>query len=91
MSGAKAILRYTAVSNEGEMLSEGGGGFIFSMSIVFRGGLHVFHCSFFLGGGGCFKASMSEGMDGIRRANGWVGRGGGNHCGGGGAFSSENV
>ena len=41
------------------------------------GGLHVFHGSFFLGGGGCFKAPMSEGMDGIRRAKGWVGQGGG--------------
>ena len=52
------------------------------MSIVFRGegGLHVFHGSFFLGGGGdCLKAPRSEGMDG------WV-TGEGFTIGGGGFF-----
>ena len=37
-------------------------------------GLHVFHGSFFSGGGGCFKAPMGEGMEGITRAKGWVGQ-----------------
>ena len=37
--------------------------------------------------GGCFKAPMSEGMDGIRRAKGWMRHGGGLIIGRGG-FSS---
>ena len=59
---------------------EKGGLFMFSMSIVFRGGgLHVFHGNFFLGGGGgCLKAPRSQGMDG------WVT--GGFTIGGGGFF-----
>ena len=54
-----------------------------------KGGVHIFHVNCFPGGGcmfsmaafswggGCFKAPMNEGMDGIRRAEGWVGHRGG--------------
>ena len=57
------------------------------MSIVFQGaGLHVFHGSFFLWGGGLFKAPMSEGMDTSRRAKGWMGHRGGANLWGGGFF-----
>ena len=59
------------------------GGFIFSMS-TFSGGVHVFQGSFFVWGGGCLTAPMREGMDGIRRAKGWVVQGGGVRHGGGG-------
>ena len=57
MSGAKAILRYTAVSNEGEMLSGGGGLYFPCQLFSGGGGWHVFHGSFFLGRGGMLQST----------------------------------